>query len=651
MRLDSRPSLLPALLGCLLIFAALPSHAATPAWTCALPAPALWQRVTPLGNLLVCTQQGLHGVDVQSGKVAWTRSELAGADEAACSEAPGTPYVMFSTGTAVTLVDPFSGAMVYDSRQAQFPRPDLVQPLFAAGCVVVCGTKPGGDRTSVLAVDMASGRTLWTRDGLDRVMAAVEAGDGGILLVTLFSVHRLNAQTGAESWKGQTMAGADQAAKLDKALGGLLGRVAEAQVAKSGFGLWFHPAPQRELFMLAVESKQEQTQVSADGRKTTTYSDRTVYNAYRMSDGALAWPQAYETPEKAGMVLVLDQGFVVASPFGDVNCLSFVNGGRLWGTRGRGISMRGTPQTLMVLPEGLVAVCGSENDAEVNVIDPQAGTERFERSVRLKGAFVTARKVPAGMLFVTTREITIVDMATGQPRFEKPVATGPGLYAIRGKTLFSFDAKKKAVVRVDLESAAARTVEVGRLEFDGGEEATAIEIRPKGVLLTSAQNLALVTPEGLAFHRYYPAPQDPGWVRALNIAAGIRAAYIGTIAGMGAAMYTTAAMTAKDKTVRAVGAIGGIAYRDLTMQAGAAAKEFFTQAARRYKATEQARECMFMVTETSRENQLVQVDKNTGEIRERISLRSAKKPVYVVDDVEGRIYHLATPQQVACYAF
>src|SRR5262245_52624620 len=74
------------------------AHAApvAPAWTRDFAAPIEWQRVTAFGQLLVSTRAGLHAVDPATGKVLWTRTELAGLPEQGLQELAGSPLVMLT---------------------------------------------------------------------------------------------------------------------------------------------------------------------------------------------------------------------------------------------------------------------------------------------------------------------------------------------------------------------------------------------------------------------------------------------------------------------------------------------------------------------------------------------------------------------------
>src|SRR3989442_14682395 len=51
---------------------------ATAAWTLKLKGDVRWQQVTPAGALLVSTDAGLAGVDIERGQVMWGKADLGG---------------------------------------------------------------------------------------------------------------------------------------------------------------------------------------------------------------------------------------------------------------------------------------------------------------------------------------------------------------------------------------------------------------------------------------------------------------------------------------------------------------------------------------------------------------------------------------------
>lgn len=60
----------------LLALGATPPAIAEQLGTLTTPKSIVFQRLTPLGSLLVSTEDGLMGVDAATGKTLWTRSDI-----------------------------------------------------------------------------------------------------------------------------------------------------------------------------------------------------------------------------------------------------------------------------------------------------------------------------------------------------------------------------------------------------------------------------------------------------------------------------------------------------------------------------------------------------------------------------------------------
>jgi hypothetical protein len=255
------------------------------------------------------------------------------------------------------------------------------------------------------------------------------------------------------------------------------------------------------------------------------------------------------------------------------------------------------------------------------------------------------------LLYVTEEEVNIVDLATGTVLLDDAIETGPGLNASKGKRMFVFSPDDDALFMVDREAGKAKQFSKEDIEFEGKESATGVEVRSKGVVVMSDQNIVMVKPDGsTAFSKYYPAPREPAMKRALLIAQGIRAAYIGGMATAASAQIgVAAARKADDPASAKMGAAISQAYGALGQAGAEYAVKAFTQAAARFKATMQGRDYVMMLTETDDGNALVRVNKDTGEIDASISLGKKKDPKYEVDDISGRVYYAPSGAELVCY--
>ena len=237
---------------------------------------------------------------------------------------------------------------------------------------------------------------------------------------------------------------------------------------------------------------------------------------------------------------------------------------------------------------------------------------------------------------------------------EEKHTTNPRLTAEYKGKIYAFDVKSGIVKVVDKETEEVRDLSTTALEFQGKEAPRRLEVMEDGVFLHSDQNVAKVGFDGtIKFVKYYPAPRESGWKRALLIAEGIRAAYIGANS-----YYMSGAMAYVEEDVRAEDAVAGEivsqvgdAYGDLGNEAASYAITAFKQANARMKATHSGRDFMIIMSLQDKEIVLLKVSKITGEIEGKINLGKDREPVYAVDDITGQVYYLTGDKELTSYQF
>ena len=173
-----------------------------------------------------------------------------------------------------------------------------------------------------------------------------------------------------------------------------------------------------------------------------------------------------------------------------------------------------------------------------------------------------------------------------------------------------------------------------------------------GIFLHSDQNVAKVGFDGsIKFVEYYPAPREPGWKRALLIAEGVRAAYIGA-----ASYYVSGTMAYAEEDVRAEDAVAGEivsqvgdAYGALGNEAASYAGAAFKQANARMKATQAGRDFMMIMSIQDKEVVLLKVSKITGKVEGEIALGNDREPIYAIDDITGQVYYLIGDKELTSY--
>lgn len=644
----TRPAarILPALL-----VLALCTHglaAVAPAWKASLDGEVLWHAVTSLGNVVVATKAALIGVDAESGSVVWKLGDLGGLSREGYQEIPQSPLVKVTRGDgSLVIVEPFEGRIVFDSKKAGVKQITGEYMLYQAGALML--VTPEAAKHKVVMVDMAGGSVLWDKGAMDKVVAVHELSADEFLLVTLFNIFRLKTHGGEEVWKTVTSKEVAQLQAMGGALAGLVKKMAENASAGANFEIRFYTAPSGEYFYIGSENEQKQ-QTSSGG---TAVSYKNTYQAFKLSDGSLVWPNAVECAGKFGQVAFTDKGMIVMTDNGSrskIHLIDYRSGKTVWGKKGRGLTVKGGVKDFVWTKSGIVFMSGKYDDGYINILDPATGTLKFEDPVRTSGKIVRVEELPKGLLYVTEEEVNIVSLATGETLLEDEVETGPNLNAAKGKKLFVFSPDDDALFVIDRDAAVAKQFSREDVEFEGKESATGVEVRQKGVVVTSEQNIIMLKPDGsIAFQKYYPAPREPGLKRALLIAQGVRAAYIASVATVASTQFAVASKKADNEGGKVMGAAVSQAYGSLAQAGGAYAKKAFTQAAARFKATMQTRDFIMMLTEGDDGNLLAKVNKDTGEIAASINLGKDKAPKYEVDDVTGRVYYCPGGGELQCY--
>ena len=140
-----------------------PAPVLSPAWSLHLDGEVEWQRVAPLGQLLVKTSNALSAVDPARGRVLWTHADLGGLAQDHYEEIAGTPLVAISDGAArprTVVLDTVDGRVVFDSAAAGVAQVLSRHLLPQSRALVLFGFRQGNPATTMFLVDAESGRLL-----------------------------------------------------------------------------------------------------------------------------------------------------------------------------------------------------------------------------------------------------------------------------------------------------------------------------------------------------------------------------------------------------------------------------------------------------------------------------------------------------------
>ena len=673
MRRDrSFPGLLFVLIGLLLTMAPMAEAAkqdysaiptVAPAWTARFEQPVEWQRVTPMGHLVVATASSLHGVDPATGSIAWTQGNLAGMVEDSFEMVPATPMFVVSTegvNNHTLVLDSTDGHVVFDSRAAGIANILTRTVLFESGGLLILGQETGDPTIKLFFAEMATGTIRWSNDD---VFAGISDGMKKVVGL-LAKVAQASMDIQDDDFAGRTvevgpdavvMTSNDGISKVSTRTGEFIWRVPNRDGdGTSGPFL----IPSRPGMVLVG------TEVAGQGMSTNGETPvQTKYCAYSLEDGSAVWEKSVKVKGTMRLPVFLPDG-VIVSPGGFVKgrikYARYDTGESVWGKKGKGIESTGGIVDHHETSQGLVVTTGLDsawnNKGTVyylNLLDTKSGVFRFEKSVKVRGRIVSTEVLPKGVLYVTTHEVNIFDPATGKSLFDKAVVSDALVTADNDETLYAFAQDDGALYRIDKAQAKVTRLTESKIQLEGNDQPRALEVNGDRVTLLGAQQVVGFDHQGkVSFQQYYPAPRHPSWVRALMIAQSVRAGLAAAEAGMAGAAFAQYASTQEDGTLqRQMGEELSKGYTMLSEGAAGISADYMKLAKQRFQASARARDFHFMMVQLDRGYAIAQVGKGDGAIRQMIPIGKDKTPSYQVDDVADRVYYRVDDHQISGYAF
>src|SRR5216117_475801 len=631
---------------------------ATPIWTARFSGDVRWQQVTPAGALLVSTDGALAAVDIERGQIVWQKPELGGLPADSVRMVEGSLLMEAARPGLLVVFDPVTGSTVFDSRKLSLTQVVTRRVLPQSGTLLVHGRRASGPPVVAL-FDLVTGDQRWAseslfqqteprRGGLGGLMQGLvraasgatalevlQAGSDMIIVHTLMGLRGLDARTGAVRWS------------------------ATLPTARAG-----NPARHVQLFPSLGKSD----------RIYVGFDDRLM--AYAIADGRALWPKPATIDGWVHGIVEHPDGIVILpeSPPADqaTGNVRIVNGVVQTGLNvaryadgttiaAKPLRMRGTVTDALVSGGSAVLAVDAESRTFVNVLDVATATVRLKKDVKIKGQLAYAELTPAGLLYIsrpdpaTNAEVNVIDLTTGEQKFKDAIESGkpwggnPDDYnaagyslhhVVEGATLYVFASHDHRLYAVDRTAGTYRALG-GEIKLQGGEDPTAMEMRPAGLVLISPQNLVLLARDGQVKQQvYYPAPQLPGLLRALYRINAVRAGLYGAAASAYGDAFAQASRNATDTTARRITGQIATAYSQGGAQLAGYSHQAAALATKRFKASLAVSGSVFMLTRApeGNGNVLLQIDKDSAQPRSRVDLGKEREPVYAVDDVANMLF-------------
>ena len=641
-----------------------PVPTVAPAWTARFEQPVLWQRVHPLGPLVVATDCCLHGIDPSGGAVKWTQADLAGLVEESFETIPGTPLFVVSVGTLrerTLVLDATDGHVVFDSRAAGIANILHRTVLFESGGLLILGQEQSDPTIKLFLAEMATGKIRWANDDIAGEMSQGMKKVAGLLAQLAQAAAPAQAASGAAVRPLEVGADAVLLAsngsihKVSTATGEFLWRVPNRD-GRGTAGLFL--APQRP-GMVVVGTEVVGQGTSTNGADPVT----TMFSAYRLADGGAVWPKSIKVKGPLNPPVFLERGMIVSPGGGSGGNLKFVEydtGSSAWGKNGKGLDTDGGIVDHQMTDLGLLVTTGHDsawtNKGTVyylNVLDLAAGAFRFPKSIKVTGRILSTEVLARGVLCVTTHEVGLFDRASGASLLGQAIRSEALVTADAGTKLYAFAPEAGALWRIDKQEATATRLTAEPVALDGGDVARALEVSGDRVTLLGSQHVVGFDLAGrVLFRQYYPAPRHPAWLRALMIAQSVRAGMAAAEAGAAGAAFAQYASTREDGTLeREASEEIALGYSKIAEGAAGLSADYARMARQRFQASAEVRDWYFMMVQLDRGYGLAQVSKRDGAIRGMIPIGKDQTPSYDVDDVAQRVYYRAGEHEILGYAF
>jgi len=175
--------------------------------------------------LLVGTKTELAGVNAATGAVAWTRKDLADLKGVALDVVGNTGFAIVTRRDTMEIIDLHTGLRRWGSETLSFSAARGWLPSAALDTAVLMLGRTAASATTLMAVDIATGRVRWRQDSVFTLEPKVFESGGVSFLFgnqtpftdsdTTFVLYlsadgpiRLDARTGRVLWRGTALRGA-----------------------------------------------------------------------------------------------------------------------------------------------------------------------------------------------------------------------------------------------------------------------------------------------------------------------------------------------------------------------------------------------------------------------------------------------------------
>ena len=622
------------------------------AWSVEFDKDISWFKLSPTGKLIAGASDGVYGVDPATGKVAWKLADFKNIAKDNFKAIPNSPYAAMVLGGALSsyhvIVDATDGRIVTDTKVIGMKYISKRYVVPSLGGILFSGYLD--NVPSLVMVDAASGKTLWTLKNVfesnkESLTGRPLAVDGqNIVLATNMRIYKINTATGTLAWKSNFETVMDkgplasepveeaeekESTKTDEPQKGLgsklpgLGGIGKANSAGNALAAGMDLVYGK--FVIADKSKD-----------LIYYYGPTSMTAFDPATGKQAWaPVKFSDP--VSDFIQDERGFLISTneKNSDLLLVDYKTGQLRWPA----VKLAGKVSAIKLSGDKLAVASAKESgDNSVNIVDINTGKPLAPSALKVSGQVQDIRMIDKGLVYRTSQETNVQDVNSGKDLWSSSLKykEGTGLGIEKDNKTYIWANDKLYV----LNHQDGQYKELGGAKFGGKESANNIELREKGILVSSDQNVALFDWQGnKIFHVYQKAPGISTFGKIMSVAVmaasmaktaqhGFQSGYAGQNTSFGASESAKA-----DRW----GNLGSAAANDMS---------------RRFNASQGAGSYQVMLTKVDTGDDsgvgLVRVNKDTGKIEAKVVLND-KKPDYIADDIDNLIFYKESNNMITGY--
>lgn len=576
----------------LLVHTTLQAQDVAPKWKTEVGSNAKWMKILPTGAVLISTNTALVCFDAGTQQKLWETKTLAEVPKETFTEIDGTPFAIFestnplkSLKAQTTIVDYMTGRVIYNNLEANVSVREKT-PLLDMGALLL--ELKQEKKVFLALIDIESGKERWRFDLPDR-----KTGFGiGALKQSMKSF--LDASPVSDKDNNILFPDDKVLKRIDGATGKLLWEsINDKSVGRLNF--------------------------SDDGSVIYVGSGRKI-KAMSLADGKEIWKDALKIAGDFKMFIPTTENRMYVVTATDMTLIDAATGKAVWK---KPAEFANSFQTLRFTKEGILVFGSEEKTSSFDYIGFD-GQALWKRPYRTDVPIVNFELTTKGILFANAEEANMIDLKTGDDTIWKKrikLKGSPVTYIDEKLALIYADEK---LYRVNLETAAYELV-AEDIKFKGSEEdVQRIELVGSGYLLSSSQNMWVLSPEGKVVYSVY--------YKAASVSTGLK------VLGAVGKVYNTMSNleVTQDPNKPGVNNIG-------RNQRGDDIAAGINSVLAKRKNTFSTQDAAFMMTRvedgSTKRVGMVKVDKVSGQEKGKIVLKTLD-PIYEIDYATGLLYVL-----------